>query len=94
MEQQPSLLEWYLARLRRLASEQREFSKLTPMALVESDKSLIQNLVSRASSSQSARADAFLDEIRAANSGIKTSYRVMLCLGMIVSGGLLINLIV
>ncbi len=58
-----SIAQWYLARLRSLASIKAQTENLTPMSLVQSDKRLIQEMVSKASASQSAQSEQVLLQI-------------------------------
>ncbi|MBX9721223.1 MAG: hypothetical protein K2X81_07505 [Candidatus Obscuribacterales bacterium] len=58
-----TLEQWYLARLRSLASTKVQTEQLTPMSLVQSDKRLIQELVSKATTDQSERSEQLLKQI-------------------------------
>lgn len=52
------LHDWYLARLRRLALIEENALSLTPVAMVRSDKQIIQELVADAARLQQSRKDA------------------------------------
>lgn len=75
---QLSLIDWYLAALRRRASQQNKSAKLTPMALVQSDKSLIQELVAKSSESQQVRESKFLSRIQQENKTIRATIPLMI----------------
>lgn len=66
------LTDWYLARLRANA-RQETARRLTPLTLVESDKSRIQEIVMQTHRTQEQRSGDLLEKIRKANAGIRTS---------------------
>jgi hypothetical protein len=86
-ERRDDLLNWYLAQLRKNALTRKKFQDLTPMALVESDKEMLKQIVE--------------DSVQSyvPNSAISTSvlddnyWLVQLALTVIVTGMLLIALI-
>jgi hypothetical protein len=57
------LVDWYLARLRSMASRQAG-AKLTPRALVRSDADLIKDMVTRSGITRDSRTAKILAEIR------------------------------
>lgn len=59
------LHDWYLARLRRLASIQENAQSLTPVAMVRSDKKIIQELVADAARLQQSRKEALETQLLA-----------------------------
>lgn len=62
-----SLSNWYLARLRKLAWEHATDAKATPMAMLQTDKALLQKLVADSAESQEERQRALLKALSAAN---------------------------
>lgn len=54
------LFDWYLARLRKLAWVDDNQQKPTPLTLVQTDKQILQNLVSNMSETYTVRRDKFL----------------------------------
>lgn len=62
------LKDWYLARLRKIASEKRKEARLaprTPKSLMDGDKLLIQEIVAQSIDDYSTRANRFLATLEA-----------------------------
>lgn len=57
------LCNWYLARLRKLSWQDESRSKATPMTLVETDKSVLQDMVLRFSETREQRRAVFLSQL-------------------------------
>jgi hypothetical protein len=77
------LVTWYLARLRsnsRLNSLER---RLTPMTLVETDRSLIQEFVMRSQGSFEQRCNELLQSIQQNQKGIKVGQAILLTVSIL-----------
>ncbi len=71
------LISWYLARLRNNARGSSLDRKLTPLTLVETDKSLIQEIVMQSQVNHEQKYAQILEETKKANSAIRRSQQIM-----------------
>lgn len=78
-----SLFDWYLARLRKRAAQERQPGNLTPLALVGSDKSLIEELVAQASVSKAAYFNELLAHFEQNDNGIRLGLKALVYLALI-----------
>ena len=74
------LSNWYLARLRKLSWQDESSSQATPMTLVETDKSILQQMVLRSSDSQEQRRLKFQETIETSNAGDHSAKVLLLAL--------------
>jgi hypothetical protein len=86
-ERRDDLLNWYLAQLRKNALTRKKFQDLTPMALVESDKEMLKQIVE-----ESAQIDVLKQPV-IANILDNNYWMIQLALTVIVTGTLLVTLI-
>ena len=77
------LITWYLARLRNNARQTSLDRKLTPLTLVETDKTLIQELVMNAHVGHEQKCADILKALQKQNSGIRTCQNVLLILAVV-----------
>lgn len=78
MTERISLFDWYLARLRRLADSDAENKNLTPLALVESDRTLIEKLVSNAELGRSSRVEECLNLLGESQQEVSRWFKLLL----------------
>lgn len=83
MSDRLSLFDWYLARLRKRAAQERQPGNLTPLALVGSDKSLIEELVAQASVSKSAYFNELLTHFEQNDNGIRRGLKALVYFALI-----------
>lgn len=85
------LITWYLARLRNNARQSSLERKLTPMTLVQTDKTLIQEIVASSHSGIEQKSRDLLLELQNQNRGIRISLNILMAL--VVAGTLAILLL-
>ncbi|MBX9567513.1 MAG: hypothetical protein K2X77_01400 [Candidatus Obscuribacterales bacterium] len=83
MSDRLSLFDWYLARLRRRAAQERQSGNLTPLALVGSDKNLIEELVSQAAVSKTARFNELQSHFESNDNGVRRWLKALICLAIV-----------
>lgn len=74
------LITWYLARLRNNARQNSLDRKLTPMTLVETDKTLIQEIVASSHMGIEQKSNKILKELRLQNKNIRLSQSLLILL--------------
>lgn len=79
------LITWYLARLRNNARQSTLDRKLTPLTLVETDKTLIQELVMSSHMGQEQRSADALARLKVQNKGIRDSQNILIGLSLLAS---------
>ena len=84
------LITWYLARLRNNARQSTLDRRLTPLTLVETDRTLIQEIVMRSHGGYEQRCAESQKFIRQMNKGIHSSQTILLTIGILGSAFLLI----
>lgn len=72
------LITWYLARLRNNARQNSLERKLTPLTLVETDKTLIQEIVMQSHAGYDQKAAVALKDLQRKNNSIRTSQYVLM----------------
>jgi hypothetical protein len=77
------LITWYLARLRNNARQSSLERKLTPLTLVETDKTLIQELVMHAHAGYEQRSADILTALRQRNKGVRSAQIVLVVLAVL-----------
>ena len=77
-----SLFDWYLARLRKRVAQESQTGNLTPLALVGSDKSLLEELVSQVSASRSASFNALQKRFEQNDSGVRRWLKALIYLAI------------
>ncbi|MBX9719980.1 MAG: hypothetical protein K2X81_01190 [Candidatus Obscuribacterales bacterium] len=77
------LITWYLARLRNTARQSSLDRKLTPLTLVETDRTLIQEIVMRSHGGFEQRCQENLMELEKLNKGVHSSPKILLAMGIL-----------
>jgi hypothetical protein len=77
------LITWYLARLRNNARQTSLDRKLTPLSLVETDKTLIQEIVMNSHVGHEQRSADILKNLRQDNRFIRQAQTVLLVLAVV-----------
>jgi hypothetical protein len=77
------LITWYLARLRNNSRQSSLDRKLTPLTLVETDRTLIQEIVMRSHGGFEQRCQENLVELEKLNKGVHSSTNILLGIGIL-----------
>jgi hypothetical protein len=77
------LITWYLARLRSNARQSSLERKLTPLTLVKTDKTLIQDIVMHAHIDHEQRSADILKTLKEKNNGIRNAQNVLVLLAVL-----------
>src|SRR5882757_9124722 len=77
------LITWYLARLRNNSRQSTLDRKLTPLTLVETDRTLIQEIVMASHGGYEQKCKETLTALRKINKGIHNSQAILVAVGVL-----------